>query len=779
MRLAHTAFGVLAALAWLLLPTTTQPAEQRSTDRPADTRHAGDTAPGAPQVVPAVGGELSGTPSGNGTAARGTATGPPAPAHGDEPTEAPPDAGRTAVGPAAERQSAPPHDDKPSPTQDTSTTPVDPTADRQPAPPHDNKPSGTQYAGTTTVGPIADRPPGTPDSDGSPGATDRTRSRPAHPVDPAASAIPVIDGWPLGQGAGVGPGDPAVAVPLAPPATGARPVAPGIGAAAPVGDEASGADLILPVAAAGAAVAVAAYSLVRRRRRAQLRTTPTGTYEPPTSPLSDLHLRAQRLLVETDDSVRTSAEELRFAAARPGHVAAEPPPDRPTDHDDTEPSAKTPAGPAEDAEPDPQPEAVPRPQPHGEGPAVSDSAPPEEQGPPDPTPPDPDAAPPTPHAAQPTGPTDADAGPPTVDSAEPRSEAAIPLDPAMPFAETPAGRDAVQPFVEALADARRELAGACRADLRLDEERGALPPDEERALLEEILTRCTTAQRRLDTATPAFDQLRALERDITPALECAETRFRELAGRTATAATTLTTLREDYTPAVSLPVAGHVEQAKDRLVFATTELNRARQAAYPGDLHTAAAHLRAAEGAIDQADLFVTGVERLAAELAHATVTAGQAGRSTGPYDDPFDVLRRQDRWFLPAHSAVATAADFVTTHRGAVGARARTRLWEAERHLTQAMPTDSAGQDENVETAADTRRAHALAQEARHLAEQDVRAYGNPYGGPVGDGLAGALLGGIVLGEPPGGDGRADLRGPACYGGTATRARRTAGGQF
>ncbi|MFI2036740.1 hypothetical protein ACH470_19060 [Streptomyces bottropensis] len=570
-------------------------------------------------------------------------------------------------------------------------------------------------------------------------------------------------------------------MPLAPPATGARPVAPGVGAAAPVGDEASGADLILPVAAAGAAVAVAAYSLVRRRRRARLRTTPTGTYEPPTSPLSDLHLRAQRLLVETDDSVRTSAEELRFAAARPGHVAAGPPPDRPTDHGDTEPSAKAPAGPAEDAEPDPQPEAEPQPQPqpHGETPAVSDAAPPEEQGPPDPTPPDPAAAPPTPHAAQSTGPTDADAGPPTGDSAEPRSEAAIPLDPAMPFAETPAGRDAVQPFVEALADARRELAGACRADLRLDEERGALSSDEERALLEEILTRCTTAQRRLDTATPAFDQLRALERDITPALECAETRFRELAGRTATAAATLTTLREDFAPAVSLPVAGHVEQAKDRLVFATTELNRARQAAYPGDLHTAAAHLRAAEGAIDQADLFVTGVERLAAELAHATVTAGQAARSTGTHDDPFDVLRRQDRWFLPAHSAVATAADFVTTHRGAVGAPARTRLWEAERHLTQAMPTDSAGQDENVEKAADTRRAHALAQEARHLAEQDVRAYGNPYGGPVGDGLAGALLGGIVLGEPPGGDGRADLRGPACYGGTATRARRTAGGQF
>jgi hypothetical protein len=577
-------------------------------------------------------------------------------------------------------------------------------------------------------------------------------------------------------------------MPPAPPALGARFVSPGGEEAAPADGEASGTDLILPVAAAGAALAVAAYSLVRRRRRARLRTTPTGTFEPPTSPLPDLHRRARRLLVETDDSVRTSAEELRYAAARPGHTAARPSGEGPPDPEVPEPGTPSPTRPDDDAPSTGSPaDSTESPPPPDES-ADHDVADPPNDGPPASGDAEPSAkGPATPDGVEPpaTGPTDDDTPrtppekPTGAESGGTRAEGAIPLDPAMAFAETPAGRDAVQPFVEALADARRELTGACRADLRLDEERGALSPDEERALLEEILTRCTTAQRRLDTATPAFDQLRALERDIIPALECAEARFRELTGRTATAATTLTALRDDYAPAASLPVAGHVEQAKDRLVFATTELNRARQDAYPGDLHTAAVHLRAAEGAIDQADLFVTGVERLAAELAHATVTAGQGTRSTGPYDDPLDVLRRQARWFLPAHSAVAVAADFITTHRGAVGAQARTRLSEAERYLTRAMPADSAGQDESADTAEDTRRAHALAQEARRLAEQDVRAYGNPYGGPVGDGLAGALLGGIVLGGPPDGDGRADLRGPACYGGTATRARRTAGGQF
>lgn len=604
MRLAHTVFGALAALAWLLLPTATEPAAGHPTGRHADT-------------APAVGGR-----------------------------------------PAAVREE-----------------PFSPSA-----------------RGVTTVG----------------------HGPSVRPAGPARSAAPGADGHP------VSPHDTAT-----------------------VDDETSGTDLILPVAAAGAAVAVATYSLVRRRRRSRLGTTPAGVFEPPAGPLPDLRHRARRLVLETDDSVRTSAEELRFAAARPGRAAAEPPPEGPGDQDAAEPLADAPESPADDGEPRPRPEAEP-PQP---------PQPPHEEE----------------HPA-------ADAEP------RPRSAAAEPaiaLDPAMAFAETPAGRDAVQPFVEALADARRELVGACRAGLRLEEEHGALPSDEERALLEEILTRCTTAQRRLDTATPAFDQLRALEWDITPALECAEARFRGLAARTGTAATTLGALRETYVPAASLPVIGHVEQAKDRLVFATTELNRARQAAYPGDLRIAAVHLRAAEGAIDQADLFVTGVERLATELAHAAVTAARGARSGGPYDDPFDVLGSQGRWFLPAHSAVAAAADFITTHRAAVGAPARIRLSEAERLLTGAAPKDPAGPDEGPDATEDARRAHALAQEARLLAEQDVRAYGNPYGGPGGDGLAGALLGGIVLGEPSDGDDRAGLKGPACYGGTATRARRAEDGLF
>jgi hypothetical protein len=559
----------------------------------------------------------------------------------------------------------------------------------------------------------------------------------------AAAASPAVAEWSAGSAGSADIG------PSSFPVGARRAVSVGVGDAAPADDESSGTDLILPVAVAAVVAGFAAYSLVRRRRRAALRTTtPAGTFEEHLAPLPDLHQRGRRLLVETDDCVRTGAEELRFAVARSGPAAA-------------------------------------------------------------------------------------------------------------------------QPFTDALADARREVEAAFRLRQRLDDTTGTLPPDEERPLLEEILARCTMAQRRLDIAAPAFDQLRALERDAVPALQSAEARFRELTGRTATAAATLAGLRERYAPDVVLPVTHHAEHAEDRLVFATAELNRARQFTYAGDPMTAAVHLRAAEGAIDQADVLVTGVERLAAEVARAAGAAKQGAPREGTHTDPLEVLCHEDRWLLPARSAVATTRDYVTTHRGAVGVTARTRLTEAEHYAAiaeaaalrggppaaegadgveragtdgvdraeragadgaegsraggaegsgsgraegsgvdgaeradeAASPGDEnagagatgqaadpgdgtaeegaaglGGETAAVETAdvGSARRAHSLAREAWRLAEQDVRDYGEPYEGPVGDGMAGALLGGIILGDTRDGGGITP-RGPACFGGTATRARRAA----
>ncbi|WP_405868749.1 hypothetical protein [Streptomyces sp. NBC_01515] len=380
------------------------------------------------------------------------------------------------------------------------------------------------------------------------------------------------------------------------------------------------------------------------------------------------------------------------------------------------------------------------------------------------------------------------------------------------FVQARFGDTAVEPFLRALRDAERELAAAFAIRLRYD--RGVPEPKEEaarRQALAGIVGRCAEAGRRLDTEAPAFDQLRALEQELDDTLGVAEVRFRELAGRTGSVDATLADLHARYpSPAAStttVTVTGYVEQAKDRLVFATTHLNQARQAADLEHTGEAIRSLRAAEGAISQADTFLNDVDRLAnslaaaGELVPATLTGAEAdiararaASPTGPLHthltharttlaavreeltrdrpyahDPLDALRRIVQAMQPlgatrdgvlsaaawlvARNDVGSADGFIATHRGAVGVEARTLLAEAALLLT----TDPAAAD-------------VPALEARESAEQDVRVHGNPYAGAADEhtsGVGGAVLGGILLGEDP------DGGPPLTFGGPATRKRR------
>ncbi|MFF3344229.1 hypothetical protein [Streptomyces sp. NPDC002779] len=112
--------------------------------------------------------------------------------------------------------------------------------------------------------------------------------------------------------------------PKAPVAVGSqRPLASASAQQEPA-DSAAG-DLVLPLVAAVAAVAVAGYGYLRRTRRARTRTTPGG--EPARTagpPLAELDERARQLLVDADEWVRTSREELSFAEARAGAEAVAP-----------------------------------------------------------------------------------------------------------------------------------------------------------------------------------------------------------------------------------------------------------------------------------------------------------------------------------------------------------------------------------------------------------------------------------------------------------------------
>ena len=131
------------------------------------------------------------------------------------------------------------------------------------------------------------------------------------------------------------------------------------------------------------------------------------------------------------------------------------------------------------------------------------------------------------------------------------------------------------------------------------------------------------------------------------------------------------------------------------------------------------------------------------------------------------------ERALLAARSSVGEAGDYIITHRGGVGSEARTRLNEAQRRLVLAESLSGGGSGSDVQRAlAEAQRADELAQDAQVLAQEDVEGYmldeSAVYGvaGP-GMGLAGAMLGGIVLGG---------FGGPVVFGGGATRGRMGGG---
>lgn len=377
------------------------------------------------------------------------------------------------------------------------------------------------------------------------------------------------------------------------------------------------------------------------------------------------------------------------------------------------------------------------------------------------------------------------------------------------FATAQFGEEAAQPFTEALAHAKDELTHAFRLRQQLDD---AYPEDDatRRRMLDEIVARCTEANRRLDAESEAFDRLRSLERNAPQALAAVEARFRELTGRTGTAEATLTALAGRYADSASAPVSGNAEQAKDRLLFATTSLGEARAALDGGDRGRAAVHVRAAEGAVDQAATLVDAVERRARELAEAagkldgaltetdtdladargllTGTAqgastadlrGRIGRAEAVLDgvraqvragryDPLDALRRVEEADAALDEALAGARERETgrqraaalldqaqlTARSAIGAAAdyvtTSRGAVGSQARTRLAEAQRRLERSRALAAADAQGALAEARQADALARQAQQLAEQDvrgYRDPYGGGQRGGGMGGAVLG--------------------------------
>jgi uncharacterized membrane protein YgcG len=120
-------------------------------------------------------------------------------------------------------------------------------------------------------------------------------------------------------------------------------------------------------------------------------------------------------------------------------------------------------------------------------------------------------------------------------------------------------------------------------------------------------------------------------------------------------------------------------------------------------------------------------------------------------------LISQRDRAIATAQSEVAAATSYLQTRRGAVGADARTRLSEAQRHLDQSLALATTDPESSLREAS---AAADLASRATASAQQDVNwaqtsgNQGMPTGGGGGGDFSGALLGGILGGLLGGGGG-------------------------
>ncbi|WP_446225182.1 TPM domain-containing protein [Nocardia sp. IBHARD005] len=415
------------------------------------------------------------------------------------------------------------------------------------------------------------------------------------------------------------------------------------------------------------------------------------------------------------------------------------------------------------------------------------------------------------------------------------------------------GDTAVTPFRSALDAARAATAKAFTIRQQLDD---AIPetPDQQRALLIELIATAGKADRELDSQVTDFDAMRDLLIDAPTRLDTLTRDIIELTARMPGSEAELARLGSTYPPSVIALIHDNVRMAQERITFAENNIDSARTALTQpvGQQGGAVAAIRAAEGAIGQARTLLDAVEQAAtniqqardglpaaldelradlnsaksltefggADLAAAVSSATAALNTSNADSDPLgtfhnavtadaeldlaiaaasdrklaveDLRRRLDRTLTDAAARIDAASSFITTRRGGVDAEARTRLSEAQRHLGEARAL--AGSDleralVSAQTAAD------LGGRAMQAAQANVQAWETrqPMSGGGGS-QTGAVLGGILLNEllrgaMSGGSRRGGFGGgyggggggyrPGSYGGSSGSRRVSRGGRF
>jgi uncharacterized membrane protein YgcG/predicted nucleic acid-binding Zn-ribbon protein len=233
--------------------------------------------------------------------------------------------------------------------------------------------------------------------------------------------------------------------------------------------------------------------------------------------------------------------------------------------------------------------------------------------------------------------------------------------------------------------------------------------------------------------TELVDSVRAVEsavgqaRALLDAVDSAATDVRHAA---ATLPSSVSDIQSGISQAGGLLAQGNLAHAAD--------LGAARDAAVKA---VAAAQTSGATdplGAFAQLTRADADLDRLLDEIAQES----EAGQRLG---------RAFDQAVLTAQSRVRAVSDYIDTRRGSIGPQARTRLSEAVRQLEAAQAKRSTNPAEAI---AHANEASMLAAQAQSMANADVQAAQRAYTGRYGGGGShmGAIIGGIVIGDILGG---------------------------
>jgi predicted nucleic acid-binding Zn-ribbon protein len=197
-------------------------------------------------------------------------------------------------------------------------------------------------------------------------------------------------------------------------------------------------------------------------------------------------------------------------------------------------------------------------------------------------------------------------------------------------------------------------------------------------------------------------------------------------------------------PSLIADVQTGIEQATTQLQKAQdTEAAHRRELATARDAAAKALDAARAGGSADPLGAFTeltkadADLHRLLASVAEEQATAERLNRTL-------------EQALFTAQSRVRAVSEYIDTRRGSIGPEARTRLAEASRQLEAAQDNRSTNVDEAIAYA---NGAATLAAQAQSLADADVqsarRAYAARYGG--GNDM-GAMMGGIIIGDMLGG---------------------------